>query len=142
MQGDCAIGPSPFMCCVKWRPMIRYWGWAVAGLFVVFSPNLLWLGTSTLKIHNDSRAPIDSIAYQACGTLHAVGKLPSHEFTFRFLPVCGDDTLEIMIGQGKFCQTYIEGELYHVDAVISSVDTVSCTYDDVFSSLLVEKMLW
>lgn len=121
---------------------MRYLGWAFAILFVLITPNLLWLGTSTLRIQNASNSPIDSITYLACETIHTVGTLAPHQSMFRFLPACGDDTLEIVIGEAKFCQTYIEGELYHVDATTDGVDTVRCTYDDLLSSLFVAKALW
>ena len=122
--------------------MMRYWGWAFAILFVLIAPNLLWLGTSTLRIQNVSNSPVDSIAYMVCETMHPVGTLGPHQSMFRFLPACGDDTLEIVIGEGKFCQTYVEGELYHVDAAIDAVDSVRCKYDDLLSSLFVVKALW
>ena len=121
---------------------MRYLGWAFAILLVLLAPNLLWLGTSTLRIQNLSNSSIDSIAYMVCETIHPVGTLAAHQSIFRFLPACGDDTLEIVIGEAKFCQTYVEGELYHVDAAIAGIDTVSCTYDDLLSSLFVGKVLW
>jgi hypothetical protein len=122
--------------------IMRYLGWAFAILFVLLAPNLLWLGTSTLRIQNVSNSPVDSIAYLVCETIHPVGTLAPQQSIFRFLPACGDDTLEIVIGEAKFCQTYVEGELYHVDAEIAGVDTVRCTYDDLLSSLFVTKALW
>ena len=122
--------------------MRRYLGWPLAILFVLIAPNLLWLGTSTLRIQNVSNSPVDSIAYKVCETMHHVGTINPHQSMFRFLPACGDDTLEIVIGEAKFCQTYVEGELYHVDATIDAVDNVKCTYDDLLSSLLVAKVLW
>ena len=121
---------------------MRYLGWAHVILFVLVAPNLLWLGTSTLRIQNLSHSPIDSIAYLACETLHPIGTLAPHQSIFRFLPACGDDTFEIVIDEARFCQTYVEGELYHVDATIGGVDSVSCTYDDLLSSLFVVKALW
>ncbi len=122
--------------------MVRYLGWAFAMLFFLLLPNLIWLGTSTLRIENVSNIPLDSIAYVVCETIHPVGTLAPHQSVFRFLPACGDDTLEIVIGESKFCQTYVEGELYHVDATINTVNTVRCTYDDLLSSLFVKKALW
>ena len=111
-------------------------------LFILLAPNLLWLGTSTLRIQNVSNASIDSIAYLACETVHPVGTLAPHQSIFRFLSACGEDTIEVVIGDAKFCQMYVEGELYHVDAAIDAVDHVSCTYDDLLSSLFVAKALW
>ena len=121
---------------------IRYLGWSFVILFVLLAPNLLWLGTSTLRIQNISNSPVDSIAYLACETIYPVGILAPHQSMFRFLPACGDDTLEIVIGEAKFCQMYVEGEQYHVDAAINGVDSVNCRYDDLFSSLFVGKVLW
>lgn len=121
---------------------MRYLVWVFAILFILLAPNLLWLGTSTLRIQNVSDLPIDSIAYMVCETIYPVGTLASHQSIFRFLPACGDDTLEIVMGETKFCQMYVEGELYHVDATISTIDSVRCTYDDLLSSLFVKKALW
>ncbi len=121
---------------------MRYLGWAFAILLILLAPNLLWLGTSTLRIQNVSNLPVDSIAYIVCETIHPVGALAPHQSIFRFLPSCGDDTLEIVIGESKFCQMYVEGELYHVDAMIDTVGSVKCTYDDLLSSLLVVTVLW
>jgi len=121
---------------------MRYFGWAIAIVFVLLAPNLFWLGTSTLRIQNLSNSPIDSVAYMACETTHMIGRLAPHQSIFRFLSACGDDTLEIIINEVKFCQTYVEGELYHVDAAINGVDRVSCRYDHLLSSLFVIKALW
>ena len=76
----------------------------------------------------------------ACEKTHPIGD-PGGS-TFRFLEACGDDTLEIIIGESGFCQTYVEGELYHVDATITHVDAVACDYDDLLSSLFIKKALW
>jgi len=121
---------------------MRYLIWAFVMLFMLVAPNLLWVGTSTLRIQNISNSPVDSIAYLVCETIHPVGTLAPHQSIFRFLPACGDDTLEIVIGVAKYCQTYVEGELYHVDAAINGVDSVSCSYDDLLSSLFIRKVLW
>jgi hypothetical protein len=61
---------------------------------------------------------------------------------FIFLEACGDDTLVILIYDSKFCQTYVECELYHVDATITAADAVSCGYDGLFSSLFITKVVW
>ncbi len=121
---------------------MRYLGWAFEILFALLAPNLLWLGTSTLRIQNDSNSAIDSIAYMVCETIHPVDTLILINPHFAFLPACGDDTLEIVIGEAKYCQTYVEGELYHVDAEINGVDSVSCRYDDLLSSLFIKKVFW
>jgi hypothetical protein len=95
-----------------------------------------------VRIHNASSEPIPGVAYLACETIHSVGTLKSGESLFRFLQACGDDTLEILIGDSRFCQIYVEGELYHVDATLSAVDTVGCKYGDPLSSLFIAKALW
>ena len=45
--------------------IMRYLGWAFAIPFVLLALNLLWLGTSTLRIQNVSNFRVDSIAYLA-----------------------------------------------------------------------------
>ena len=61
------------------------------------------------------------------------------ESVFRFLEACGDDTLTIHVADAEYCRTYVEGELYHVDATINSRTAVSCKYDDLLSSLFLKK---
>ena len=121
---------------------MRYLGWVLILLLILVGLNLVWLGTSTVRIKNASQLSIDSIAYRACETTHHVGTLQSNQSVFRFLEACGDDTLEILVGNSSFCQTYVEGELYHVDAIIQSPKAVNCTYDDLFSSLFIAKVFW
>lgn len=94
-----------------------YLGWAFVVVFVLIAPNLMSLSTSTVRVENASDSSIESIAYLACETTHIVGTLRPHQFIFRFLEACGDDTLEIQIGDSKFRQIYVEGELY-LDATI------------------------
>lgn len=111
-------------------------------LLVPVSLNLLWLGTSTVKIINASDSAIGSVAYSACGVTHPLGRLEAGRSAFRFLEACGDDTLVIFVGDSEFCQIYVEGELYHVDGEIVAPDNVVCAYDHLFSSLLIAKALW
>ena len=109
---------------------------------LLLAPNLIWLGTSTVRIENVSDLPLGAVGYSACETTHSVGRLAPGQSVFRFLEACGDDTLEILIGDERFCRTYVEGELYHVDATIEGVGAVQCGYDDLVSSLFVIKALW
>ena len=121
---------------------MRYLGWAIAIiLFLLIAPNLIWLGTSTVRIHNASASPIEEIAYIACATTHSVGTLRPGQSIFRLLESCGEDTLEIVIADSRFCQSYLEGDLYHVDASIDATDSVRCGYDDLLSSLFIVKVL-
>lgn len=121
---------------------MRYIGVVITLLLLAVVPNLIWLATSTVRIHNASNHSIDAVAYSACETIHSIGTLRPDESVFRFLKACGDDTLEILIGDLRFCQTYVEGELYHVDATIAAIDSVRCSYDDLLSSLFIKKVLW
>ncbi|MCA9469838.1 MAG: hypothetical protein KC643_30940 [Nitrospira sp.] len=118
-----------------------FMGWILAFLVVLLACNLIWLGTSTVSILNASNHPVPSVAYRACETTHHLGTLQPGQSKFRFLQACGDDTLEILVGDSRFCQIYVEGELYHVDATISGEKVVSCAYDDLLSSLFVMKIL-
>ncbi len=118
---------------------MRLAGWFLALPVLLLVPNLVWLGTSTVRIHNASNQTVPAVAYVACEMIHSAGALRPGESLFRFLPACGDDTLEILVGDSRFCQTYVEGELYHVDATINAMDAVSCAYDNPFSSLFIEK---
>ncbi len=120
---------------------MRYIGISFVLLAVLVAPNLIWLGTSTVRVHNSSGATIYKVGYSACETVHVVGSLDPGESVFRFLEACGDDTLEILIGDSAYCQSYVEGELYHVDATIGGDDDVRCRHDDLLSSLFIYKML-
>ena len=120
---------------------MRYIGGVVALLVLSVAPNLIWLATSTVRIQNTLNQSVSSVGYLACETTHSIGTLRPGEAIFVFLEACGDDTLEILIGDSKFCQTYVEGELYHVDATITAVDAVSCGYDDLLSSLFITKVI-
>jgi hypothetical protein len=119
--------------------------WVLGILLIVFlavAANLIWLMTSTVRIHNGTDSTMNSLAYTACETKHSVGELRPGESVFRFLEACGDDTLIIHVADQEFCQTYVEGELYHVDAVIRSPQEVECEYDDLISSLFIVKVLF
>lgn len=136
VRGGQAPRPDP-PCRHGLRPVIA----AIALLVLPFAPNLIWLASSTVRIHNASGRPIADVAYLACERPHAIGELDPDESVFRLLPGCGDDTLEILIGQARFCQTYVEGEMYHVDADIRAAGEVHCAYDEPFSSLFIGKLL-
>lgn len=120
---------------------MRYLKWTFIALFLLIVPNLIWLSTSTVRIHNASGSSVDAIAYRACETNHWVGTLRPHQSVFRFLEACGEDTLEIVVDRSRFCQMYVEGELYHVDAIIADRDTVVCEYQNLLSSLFILKVL-
>ena len=110
-------------------------------LLILIAPNLIWLCTSTIRIENASESPIYAVAYKACERTHSLKTLQPRQSVFRLLEACGDDTLEILVQDSNFCQTYVEGELYHVDATISTADEVECEYDDLLLSLFIFKAL-
>lgn len=109
-------------------------------ILLLVLPNLIWLQTSTLRIKNASAWTTYSLEFEACGERHAVGGLESGQSTFRFLESCGDDTLTILHEGAAACQLYVEGELYHVDAVVEA-GVVECSYDDPLSTLFVLELL-
>jgi len=121
---------------------MRYLGAVVTLMLLTITPNLVWLATSSVRIHNISNQPISAVAYTACEKTFLIGNLLPGQSAFRFLEDCGDDTLKILIGNSRFCQTYVEGELYHIDATIKAPRDVVCSHDDLFSSLLIKKILW
>lgn len=121
---------------------MRYLAGAVALALLAIAPNLIWLGASTVRIQNASNQAISRVAYSACDTTHSIETLFPGESTFQLLEACGDDSLEILIDNFRFFQIYVEGELYHVDATIATVDAIQCEYADPFSSLFLAKILW
>ncbi len=120
---------------------MRYLGWAVLVALTVVLPNLIWLGTSSVRLHNASANTISDVAYTACNQRHEIGELAPPASTFRFLEACGDDTLTVHVMGEEYCQTYVEGQLYHVDVTIAASDVVQCEYNDLFSSLLLVKLI-
>ena len=119
---------------------MRYLAALTILLFAIIAPNLIWLATSTVRIENSTGATLDSVSYRACEKTHRLGTFPPDEAELHFLEACGDDTLEIVLGKTGHCQIYVEGELYHVDATISSRSAVECEYDDLLSSLFINKL--
>ena len=120
---------------------MRYLGWAVLVAFALILPNLIWLETSSVRLHNASMDTVSEVAYTACDQKRDVGELAPSASTFRFLEACGDDTLTVHVMGREYCQTYVEGELYHVDVTIAASDVVHCEYDDLFSSLFLVKLI-
>jgi hypothetical protein len=104
--------------------------------------NLIWLATSTVRIKNESGSLIKNVGYIACEQKFELGSFRDGEAKLRFLPACGDDSLIITVSGNEFCQTYVEGELYHVDATIQTPGKVQCKYDDLLSSLFIAKLFW
>lgn len=108
---------------------------------LVFGPNLIWFATSTVRISNASDGSLTRVGFHACGTTHTLGTLAPGVSVFRFLEACGDDVLEIRIGDEAFCFMYVEGDIYHVDAYLRGETAVDCAYDDLFTGLLLAKIL-
>ena len=106
------------------RQPMRYFAAIIVLVFFVLAPNLIWLGTSTVRIKNVTGNPLEFVSYRACEKTHDLGSFGPHEAKFRFLETCGDDTLEIVLNQTKHCQIYVEGELYHVDARITAPNAI------------------
>ncbi len=102
----------------------------VFGSFVLFlAPNLLWLNWSTLRIENRGPQPVEEAVLFVCEQPVSLGRLLPGASHFRFLPKCGDDSLEIRTGrQSTNCKIYVEGEMYHVRAWFTSPTTGDCTY--------------
>ena len=121
---------------------MRIVGWVLVALFSLLLPNLIWIGKSTVRIHNATIDKVVDVGYSACDTKHSIGELAPGASYFRFLKACGDDTLIIHLSEASYCQTYVEGELYHVDATIIGPGEVRCKYDDLLSSLFVSKLLF
>ncbi|MEM7097975.1 MAG: hypothetical protein AAF541_06925 [Pseudomonadota bacterium] len=85
---------------------------------------------------------MSDVAYTVCDVRYEVRDLAPKESVFRILDACGDDTLKVHVREAEVCQTYIEGELYHIDARIVSANRIHCSYDDLFSTLLIKKVLF
>lgn len=121
----------------------RYLLWGVILLLLfALGPNLAWFVTSTIRIDNASAQRLDAVGYMACGRDHAIGSLRPGESVFRLLPACGDDTLEILVGDARYCRIYVEGEMYHVDAAIRTPRQVECAYDHLLASFFAAKAIF
>jgi hypothetical protein len=121
---------------------VRYLVALAVLVFTVLAPNLIWLGTSSVRIRNSSEATLESVSYQVCGNSHSLGSLEPHEAKFRLLEACGNGTPVIVLNGNEHCQAYVEGELYHVDATITGPDGVECEYDDPLSNRLIRELVW
>ncbi|MBH0208511.1 MAG: hypothetical protein HP495_08350 [Nitrospira sp.] len=96
---------------------------------LLLGPNLLWLNWSTVRIENRGSQSIEEAILFVCEQPVSLGSLAPGASRFRFLPKCGDDSLEIRTGrQSTNCKIYVEGEMYHVRAWFTSPTTGDCTY--------------
>lgn len=116
--------------------------WILLAALALILPNLLWLSTSTLRIHNTTGVDIAAVAYSACARTRTIGDLAPGASSFVLLEDCGEDSLEIVIGDERFCRMYVEGDVYHVDAVIDAPRSVQCDYGDLLSNLLLVEALF
>lgn len=66
---------------------------------LLLGPNLLWLNWSTLRIENRGSQSIEEAILFVCEQPVSLGSLAPGASRFRFLPKCGDDSLEIRAGQ-------------------------------------------
>lgn len=96
---------------------------------LLLGPNLLWLNWSTVRIENRGSQSIEEAILFVCEQRVSLGSLAPGASRFRFLPKCGDDSLEIRAGQQSTnCTIYVEGEMYHVRAWFTSSTMGDCTY--------------
>lgn len=109
---------------------------------VALSPNLIPLFNSTITLTNDSPQPIRSIDVQVDNRALALGPLAPDDSTFGLLPKSGDSTLMIRVetstGVTTGCRSYVEGEMYHVDALVRADGSIEC---DVSISALFGRLI-
>ena len=117
---------------------------AAAGLAcLLVGPNLFWLSRSTARVENRAAQAAAPVVMLACGKETSLGSIAPGASRFVVLPKCGDDTLEIRVGaQPARCRTYIEGEMYHVRARLTSSTTADCAYSGMppFSPVLLLEL--
>jgi len=115
----------------------------LGSIAVLLGPNLAWTNWSTVRIENRGAQPIDDVVVHACGESTSLGPLPAGSSRFRFLPKCGDDSLEIGSNLVSICTLYVEGEMYHVRAWFSSPTDGDCAYGGMppFSPLFLAELL-
>lgn len=100
---------------------------------LLLGPNLLWLNWSTVRIENRGSQSIEDAVLFVCEQPVHLGRLTPGASRFRFLPKCGDESLEIRAGQHSTNgRIYVEGDLYHVRAWFTSPTTGDCTYGGSF----------
>ena len=98
-------------------------------LALLLGPNLLWLNWSTVRIENRGSQSIEEAVLFVCEQPVSLGRLVPGTSRFRFLPKCGDDSLEIRADRRSTnCKIYVEGEMYHVRAWFASPTTGDCIY--------------
>lgn len=111
---------------------------------LLLGPNLLWLNWSTVRIENRGSQPIEEAILFVCEQPMNLGRLTPGASRFRFLPQCGDESLEIRTGQhATSCHLYVKGDLYHVRAWFTSPTTGECRYggSPPFSPLSLAELL-
>lgn len=119
----------------------------VAILFLlIFGPNLIWFFNSTATIVNTGEQEIASVVVFVDDNEVKVGNLKPGEQKLIFLPKSGDATFRTVYSYGNkylnACNEYVEGEMYHVEAILNSRVSSKCnTFLPVTSKLFITKFL-
>lgn len=93
----------------------------------LLSPNLKWLTRLTARVENQGPHPVENVVLFTCGKPVSLGLLASSTPQFQIRLICGEDRPEVQAGSlATNCQTYVEGDLYHIQAWFTSPTTAEC----------------
>lgn len=116
-------------------------GVVALGVALVLGPNLFWLARSSVRIENRDVVDLTRLSYQACSQSFPIERLEAGESVFRVLSACGDDSLVILSEGIEVCVLYVEGDMTHVRAHLTSPREGECSYGSPpFAPLLIFEL--
>lgn len=112
----------------------------------IFAPNLVWLANSTTRITNIGSGVLNSVTVYIDDKETSLGALLPGESRFMLLPKSGDSTYKVDFTNRSsvesVCQEYVEGEMYHVETLLSGTKGSICSVTlPLVSELLILKVL-
>jgi hypothetical protein len=117
-------------------------------LLVVFAValQLQHLVCSTARLKNESSQLLSDVLVRVGDAVVPVGDLSPGRSKFVWLPRGGEATFSVEFSSAgqkhRDCSEYVEGEMYHVRATVSSALTLSCSAElGLFSRIMVLE-LW
>ena len=119
--------------------------WVVLVSFAV-AFQLQHLACSTARLKNESSHALSEVSLRVGELIVPVGDISPGGSRFVWLPKRGESTLSVEFSSGgrkyKDCSEYVEGEMYHVRANVSSALALSCrTEIGVFSRIMILELL-
>jgi hypothetical protein len=114
--------------------------------FFSLAPNLIWLAYSTARITNTGDEILRSVIVHVDDEQTILGELEPGKSRFIILPNSGDATFKVSYVKGTntetVCQEYAEGDMYHIETLLSDNKGSKCISTlPLVSDLLILKAL-